>query len=190
MGDIGYIFSGLGAQWAGLGLELLQKNSKYRRAFRDFDQAMEALCGWSLEAGLKSQERDLNQAFFWHPAIMASEWALYKTLEDLLPPPDLVIGHSGGEVMAALVSGALSLEGAAFVVFRQMELMAKTPPGRLLHLAMDRAALEPLIKDYGLILTAQNSPSSFVITGTNDKLDKLLAREDLRSLIRPVSADR
>jgi acyl transferase domain-containing protein len=189
MGDIGYIFSGLGAQWVGLGLDLLESNPKYRKAFRDFDAAMGALSGWSLEEGLRNQDRDLSEAMFWHPAIVAAEWALYKTLFDIFPPPDVVIGHSGGEVMAALAGEVLTLEGAAFLIFRQMELMAKIPPGRLLHLAMDYPALEPLVDEYGLILTGYNSPSSFVVTGEPDKLDKLLNREDLKALIRPVMAD-
>ncbi|MDR0621518.1 MAG: acyltransferase domain-containing protein [Deltaproteobacteria bacterium] len=190
MGDIGYIFSGLGAQWLGMGQDLLTKNVKFREAFREFDRALASKVGWSVEEGLGDTGRDLKEATFWHPAIMAMEWGLYKALEGLAPVPDVVIGHSGGEVMAALVSGAISLEQAAFLVSEQIRLMAKAPAGGLLHLAMGLARARELASDYSLTITAHNAPSSFVVTGSEGDLAALSAREDLKPLIRRVSADR
>ena len=96
MGDIGYVFSGLGAQWLGMGQDLLAKNIKFREAFREFDQALASRVGWSVEKGLGEAGRDLKEATFWHPAIMAMEWGLFQALEGLAPEPDAVIGHSGG----------------------------------------------------------------------------------------------
>jgi acyl transferase domain-containing protein len=146
--------------------------------------------GWSVEEGLRNPGRNLSEALFWHPAVMACEWALVKTLEGILPPADAVIGHAGGEVMAALVGGALSLEDAAFLTYRQIELMAKAPPGQLIELNLDLQRVLSLAEAYDLILTGYNSPSSFVATGDNQNIELLLAKEDLQPLIRLVSADR
>ena len=93
--------------------------------------------------------------------------------------PDVVVGHSQGEVAAAHVAGALSLADAARIVAVRSRMIAEySGEGGLVSIAMPVDRLEPYLEHWGgrIEIAALNGPSSAVLTGDREALDELLAR--------------
>jgi acyl transferase domain-containing protein/NAD(P)-dependent dehydrogenase (short-subunit alcohol dehydrogenase family)/acyl carrier protein len=190
MGKMCFLFAGLGAQWPALGLKLMDGFAAFRDSFRSFDSVFTAFSGWSVEKALSEASVDIFSARLYHPAIVATQWALWNTLKDQLPKADLIIGHSGGEVAAALAAGALTLDDAARLTFGHVTLMDRSPEGRLLHLALPQAQVEEICQGHGLVLAAYNSPKSFVVSGPPEVLKELAQSPALKKAARLVPSDR
>jgi polyketide synthase 7 len=105
--------------------------------------------------------------------------------------PDAVLGHSQGEIAAAVVAGVLSLEDGARVVALRSQAIARTLAGRggMMSIALPLADVEPRLPD-GLSVAAVNGPESVVVAGDPDVLDTLfvtLTAEDVR--VRKIAVD-
>lgn len=165
------IFSGIGAQWPGMGRELMRREDDFAAGLRLFDQAFSRLAGWSVEETLYSDAAaptaELTSARIGHPCIMAVEFGLFTLLRARGIVPDLVLGHSGGEVAAAWAAGALDLEDAALLTHRHSLLLTACAGGGMLHLALPEADINALLAAHpgALHLAAHNSPRSFVCSG-------------------------
>ncbi|KOX19453.1 hypothetical protein ADK67_33430, partial [Saccharothrix sp. NRRL B-16348] len=95
--------------------------------------------------------------------------------------PDAVVGHSQGEIAAAVVAGALSLEdGARVVALRAKALRELGGRGGMVSVPLPVAEVRPLLED-GLVVAAVNGPAATVVSGPDDALDRLLAVESLRA---------
>ncbi|MDR1084181.1 MAG: SDR family NAD(P)-dependent oxidoreductase [Deltaproteobacteria bacterium] len=192
MKDLIYVFSGLGSQWAGMGADLIDSDQVFTEAFREFDSSFRACSGWSVEEKLFRSDEPvaLSYAQFWHPAIVAVQYALYKACENRLPKPQAVLGHSGGEAAAALIAGALSLKEAACLTCGHIKLMEKTSPGALMHLPISFSAAKELTEGTSITVAAVNSPSSVVLAGDSGVLNDFLLTENLTGTARLVPFDR
>ncbi|MHA4820475.1 acyltransferase domain-containing protein, partial [Streptomyces aculeolatus] len=129
------------------------------------------------------------------PALWAVMVALTRWWEHHGVRPDAVIGHSQGEIAAAHVAGALSLEDAARVVAqRSQALTALAGTGGMLSVALDEAGAEGLFKDCGVSgdvsVAAVNGPSAVVVAGPAGALDAVqehCARNEIRHRRIPVT---
>src|SRR5690606_8518111 len=119
---IAFVFPGQGSQWAGMGRELLAGEPVFRAAIERCAAALAPHVEWSLreqlEAGAALDRIDVVQ-----PALFAMEVGLAALWRAWGVTPDAVIGHSLGEVAAAHVAGALSLEDAARVICVRSRLL-------------------------------------------------------------------
>ncbi|MFE0025195.1 type I polyketide synthase, partial [Amycolatopsis sp. NPDC059021] len=127
-----FVFPGQGSQWAGMATGLLTASPVFAGRFAECSAALEPLVGWSPEAALSglpgepSLDRvDVVQPLLW--AVMVSLAALWQAHG---VRPDAVIGHSQGEIAAACVAGALSLEDGARVVVLRSRAIAELLGGR------------------------------------------------------------
>ena len=179
-GKIVFVFPGQGAQWPLMAADLLQRSEPFAREVAACGEALAPHIHFSLldvlraEPGAPSLERvDVVQ-----PALFAVMVALAALWRSLGVEPDAVIGHSQGEIAAAYVAGALSLEDAARVVALRSRAIAEqlAAQGGMLAVELAPDALAPYLASFGerVAIAAINSPRSSVLSGDPQALDTLL----------------
>ncbi|BBZ52782.1 type I polyketide synthase [Mycobacterium heidelbergense] len=161
-----FVFPGQGAQWPGMGARLYGDFPAFARAFDEAATALEAHLRLPLPDVMWGGDATLlGDTEFAQPALFAIEVALTALLGDWGVTPDLVMGHSVGEITAAHVAGVLSLADAAEVVARRGRLMAGLPPGgAMVAVAASEADVAPLLTG-GVTIAAVNGPDAVVISG-------------------------
>jgi acyl transferase domain-containing protein/NADPH:quinone reductase-like Zn-dependent oxidoreductase/NADP-dependent 3-hydroxy acid dehydrogenase YdfG/acyl carrier protein len=174
---IGFVFSGNGSQWAGMGQEAYQKDGAFRRAFERVDKIFMGIGGWSLLTTLFAEEleNDIERAEVSQPLLFAIQVAIVESLRSRGIAAEGACGHSVGEVAAAWYCGALSLEQAVKVIHArssEQEVVRHLGSMAALLLPVDKA--RDAIVESGLPrleLAAINSPRSVTISGDTDSLD-------------------
>ncbi|MFJ6773419.1 SDR family NAD(P)-dependent oxidoreductase, partial [Kitasatospora sp. NPDC091257] len=172
-----FVFPGQGAQWVGMGGELYGSERVFREVIDACEAALAPFTDWSLVevlVGGGSLERvDVVQ-----PALFAVMVALAELWRAHGVEPDAVVGHSQGEIAAACVAGALSLEDAAKVVaLRSKALVALAGQGGMVSVGLGHEQAAGFVArwDGRLTVAVVNSADSVVVSGDRDALDELLA---------------
>jgi acyl transferase domain-containing protein/NADPH:quinone reductase-like Zn-dependent oxidoreductase/acyl carrier protein len=171
-----FVFSGNGSQWAGMGRAAFARNETFRHHFETVDALFSGHAGWSLVEALHDEglaER-MKQTRVAQPILFALQSSLSAALAAWGIKPDMVLGHSVGEVAAAEAAGALSLAEAVRVIFLRSEhqegafglgtmAVAGQSPQDALRLIGESGLA-------GLELAALNSPSSVTISGPVEEI--------------------
>ncbi len=159
---IAFAFSGQGAQSAGMGADLYAREPVFRAAM---DACADRL-DFPLREIMFGQDARLHQTRYTQPALFALEYALARLWQDWGVEPDIVLGHSVGEIAAACVVGSLRLEDALTLVEARGRLMTEhTAPGAMLAVWAAAETVAPLLGD-DASLAAINSPQQVVLAGT------------------------
>ena len=185
-----WVFSGQGSQHVGMGRRLLATEPVFRDTIERIDEIFSALAGWSLrDELLASDEERLSRTEIAQPAIIAVELGLAAVLEHYGLRPTAVVGHSLGEVAAACVGGALTLEDAITVIFHRGRLMQRLHgAGRMAAVSASEDELRRLLAQgrEGISIAAVNGPVSVTISGEPSELDNFLAGLDAPWQLLPV----
>ncbi|ODR06627.1 polyketide synthase [Mycobacterium sherrisii] len=163
-----FVFPGQGAQWLGMGQQLYDRYGEFADAFDDVAAALDPLLRLPLRQVIWGSDPDLlENTEFAQPALFAVEAAAAALLRHWGVDPDIVTGHSVGEITAAHVAGVLSLPDAAQVVAARGRMMAALPPGgAMVAVAAGEADVSPLLTDR-IDIAAVNGPHAVVISGAD-----------------------
>ena len=171
-----FVYSGQGAQWAGMGRQLLADEPAFAAAVADLESDFVEQVGFSLQQVLAGGDVVRGDAQV-QPVLMGLQLALTELWRSYGVQPTAVIGHSMGEVTAAVVAGALSVaEGLRVIGIRSRLMSQLAGEGAVGLLKLDADAAAALIADYpGVSLAGFSSPQQTVIAGETDQVDAVIA---------------
>ena len=182
-GKIAFLFTGQGAQYPGMAAALYQTSAIFRAALDRcaallnpaLDRPLlDVIFGGSTAVGPSSATHPLDATQFTQPALFAVEYALAELWRAWGFEPDIVIGHSIGELTAAAVAGVFTLEDACRLVAARARLMGSLPAGGAMAAVftdeIDFAEVATAVLDAraDVTLAAVNGPQQVVIAGSEE----------------------
>ncbi|MEU5367344.1 type I polyketide synthase, partial [Streptomyces sp. NPDC005925] len=187
-GDVGpgpvLVFPGQGSQWVGMGARLLDESPVFAARMAECERALSAYVDWSLAEVLRGDGSELSRVEVVQPVLWAVMVSLAAVWADYGITPAAVVGHSQGEMAAACVAGALSLEDAARIVaVRGDALRQLMGQGDMASLSVGAEQAAELVGDRpGVCVAAVNGPSSTVISGPPEHVAAVVAEAEARGL--------
>ncbi|ACB52422.1 polyketide synthase type I [Crocosphaera subtropica ATCC 51142] len=198
-----FLFSGQGSQYVGMGKELYETEPIFKQEVDRCCDLLQSSLGWDLrgiifeEQGVGdlplppltntkggSQQATLENSYnlrstiYAQPALFIIEYALAKLWMSWGIEPDVMMGHSIGEYVAATLAKVFSLENALKIVAVRGKLMQKCDSGKMLSVALGEAEIQPYLGE-DLSLAVVNAPQLCVVSGTETAIAQL--QKDLES---------
>ncbi|WP_326756098.1 SDR family NAD(P)-dependent oxidoreductase [Streptomyces hirsutus] len=190
-----FVFPGQGAQWVGMAVELLDSSPVFAVRFGQCAEALGEFVEWSLVDVVRGVEGapGLDRVDVVQPVLWAVMVSLAAVWESFGVKPAAVVGHSQGEIAAAVVSGALSVrDGARVVALRSRAIVALAGCGGMVSVALPaQGAVELAGRWPGRVsVAAVNGPTSTVVSGDADALDELVACAEAQGVrVRRIDVD-
>jgi acyl transferase domain-containing protein/acyl carrier protein len=182
-----FVFPGQGAQWFGMGRQLLAQEPVFRDALQACAAAFKPYVDWSVIEQLTapSDANRLDEIDVLQPTLFAIQVALVALWRSWGVIPSAVIGHSMGEVAAAHVAGILSLPDAARIICRRSQLLRRIRgQGAMLIAEISLGQAETLLMPYAdqVSIAVSNSTRSTVLAGDPTVLESLRTQLEAQSI--------
>lgn len=180
-----WVFSGEGSQWAGMGAALLANEPVFAATVARIEPLIARESGFSVTEAMTADEvvTGIDRI---HPTLFTMQVASAAAMEAHGACPGAVIGHSTGEIAAAVVSGALSLEDGVRVVCRSSRMMSTiTSPGAMASVELPaKQVLSELTMSAGkaVVIAVVAAPQSTVVAGAADKVRELVTAWEQRGV--------
>jgi acyl transferase domain-containing protein/acyl carrier protein len=185
---VAFVFSPTGSQWVGMGRQLFSCEPVFRRVIEECGSLFREWVDWSLTDELLADETSsrLGEVDVLQPVIFAVEVALAELWRSWGVSPDVVVGHSMGEVAAAHVAGILSLRDAAKIICLRSKIVREKASGKggMALVELPFADVSAMLKPYEgrLSIAASNGPTTTIISGDNDALREVHANLERRGV--------
>ncbi len=192
-GRVGFLFTGQGSQYAGMGAELYEGSSVFRESVERCSAEWKEQGGESLIEALYVRGEELSDARVIQPALFAVEYGLAELWRSWGIEPGLVLGHSLGEYVGAVVAGLLNLGDGLRLVGARAELMEKlSERGTMRAVLSDAETVQGALAGWEseVAIAAINGPTSVVISGSTEgvrAVSEKLEGEGLRTRALEVS---
>jgi acyl transferase domain-containing protein/D-arabinose 1-dehydrogenase-like Zn-dependent alcohol dehydrogenase/acyl carrier protein len=175
-----FLFPGYGSQWQGMALELIESVPAFARRMGECAEALDPHMDWTLEQVLHGADglSPIDRIEVGGPALFATSVSLVELWRSCGVEPAAVAGHSQGELIAAHVAGALTLEEAArAVVLRSGVISDLEGHGAMASVGLSAADVEQRAERWsgGIEIAALNGPTATVIAGDSEPIEEFLA---------------
>ena len=175
-----FVFPGQGGQWQGMAAEMMESSEVFAQSMQECEEALAPHVEWSLESVLRAEAEaaTLERVDVVQPALFAMMVSLARVWEACGVHPDAVVGHSQGEIAAALMAGGLSLQDAARLVARRSQLLSElVGAGWMASVALGGEELAARLERWGerIVIAAMNGPAASVVSGEREAIEELLA---------------
>ncbi|MBJ7339977.1 sulfolipid-1 biosynthesis phthioceranic/hydroxyphthioceranic acid synthase [Mycolicibacterium sp.] len=188
-----WVFSGQGSQWAGMGADLLQIEPVFADTVATIEPLIAHESGFSVTEAMSAPETVTGIGRV-QPTLFAMQVALAATLASHGVRPGAVIGHSMGEVAAAVVAGSLSLQDGVRVICRRSTLLGRlSGSGAMASVDLPEATVRRELATLGIddvVVAVVASPQTTVIGGDTRTVRELIAAWEQREVTaREVAVD-
>nr|WP_246258507.1 type I polyketide synthase [Amycolatopsis anabasis] len=180
-GRIAMVFSGAGGQWKGMGAALMESSPVFRESVAECAAAFEPYLDWSLTDVLRGKRgaASLARVDVVQPALFTVLVSLAAVWRSAGVEPAAVVGHSQGELAAAYVIGAISLEDAARTVARRSQVVAATLSGRgaMISVPLPVDQVRERLAPWGdrVAVAAVNGPATVSVSGEPEAIEEVIA---------------
>ncbi|MEM7802060.1 MAG: beta-ketoacyl synthase N-terminal-like domain-containing protein, partial [Chloroflexota bacterium] len=190
------MFPGQGSQFVGMGRELYESEPIYTEIIDTCAETLEPILELDMRTVLYPADEDdedaahkLTQTGLAQPAIFMVSYATAKVWESWGIAPQILVGHSVGEFVAATLAGVFALEDALRIIALRARLMQSLPGGAMRAVRLSAAELEPYLGQ-GVTLAAANAPSVSIVSGNYEAIaafEKRLEADEHETIVLHTS---